>query len=102
MAKTKDALETPVVLTRADFDSDEEYREYLDIEAAVDPVEPLSEERRAWWRQVAHNTMNPKKKRISILVSENVLTKLRARAMEEGIPYQTLINSILHKHVDRR
>lgn len=38
-----------------------------------------------------------KDKRITIRISNNVLTGLQKRALEEGIPYQTLINSILHK-----
>jgi predicted DNA binding CopG/RHH family protein len=33
-------------------------------------------------------------------VSKYNLTKLKARAMREGMPYQTLINSILHKAVN--
>ncbi|MGF7004856.1 hypothetical protein J2X50_000487 [Aminobacter sp. BE322] len=28
------------------------------------------------------------------------LARLKARAAEEGMPYQTLINSILHKYVE--
>jgi predicted DNA binding CopG/RHH family protein len=27
------------------------------------------------------------------------LARLKSRAMQEGIPYQTLINSIIHKYV---
>lgn len=38
-----------------------------------------------------------KDKRITIRISNNVLTGLQKRALEEGIPYQTLISSILHK-----
>lgn len=38
-----------------------------------------------------------KDKRITIRISNNVLTGLQKRALEEGLPYQTLINSILHK-----
>ncbi len=38
-----------------------------------------------------------KTKNISIRLSERDLYRLRAKAIEEGIPYQTLAASILHK-----
>jgi predicted DNA binding CopG/RHH family protein len=57
------------------------------------------EERRAYWEQVARNTLDGKRRRISISVNERDLMKLKTRAAEEGMPYQTLINSILHKYV---
>ena len=57
------------------------------------------DERRKYWEQVARNTLDGKRRRISISVPERDLTKLNTRAAEEGMPYQTLINSILHKYV---
>ena len=57
------------------------------------------EERRKYWEQVARNTLDGKRRRISISVPERDLMKLKTRAAEEGMPYQTLINSILHKYV---
>lgn len=41
-----------------------------------------------------------RRQRISISIPERDLTRLKARAAEEGMPYQTLINSILHKYVE--
>ena len=38
-----------------------------------------------------------KNKTISIRISENDLMKLKAVALQEGLPYQTLISSSLHK-----
>lgn len=38
-----------------------------------------------------------KTRNINIRLSEKDLYKLKAKAMEEGIPYQTLASSILHK-----
>lgn len=43
-----------------------------------------------------------KDKRLSIRLSALDLNGLRRRALEEGIPYQTLIASILHKFVSGR
>lgn len=48
----------------------------------------------------AKNTLN-KTRNINIRVSERDLYKLKAKAIEEGIPYQTLSSSILHKAVSR-
>lgn len=41
-----------------------------------------------------------KDKRINIRLSSKDLRALQARAMKEGVPYQTLVSSILHKFVD--
>ncbi len=57
------------------------------------------EERRDYWKKLAENTLAARRKRISISVPELDLMKLKSRAAEEGMPYQTLINSILHKYV---
>ncbi len=38
--------------------------------------------------------------RINIRISSKDLRALQARALQEGIPYQTLVSSVLHKYVD--
>ena len=43
-----------------------------------------------------------KDQRINIRISQKDLESLQARALEEGIPYQTLISSVLHKFVSGR
>jgi len=43
-----------------------------------------------------------KDKRINIRISERDLVKLQQRALEEGIPYQTLVSSVLHKYLTGR
>ncbi len=40
-----------------------------------------------------------KDKRINIRISSRDLELLQRRALEEGIPYQTLVSSVLHKYV---
>ena len=47
-------------------------------------------------QEIARNTLN-KTKNINIRLSERDLHKLKVKAIEEGIPYQTLASSILHK-----
>lgn len=49
------------------------------------------------FKAVARNTMK-KDRKINIRISENDLSALQRKAAREGIPYQTLIGSILHKY----
>jgi predicted DNA binding CopG/RHH family protein len=43
-----------------------------------------------------------KTRNINIRLSESVLEQLKRRSLEEGVPYQTLISSVLHKFVTDR
>lgn len=43
-----------------------------------------------------------KNKRVNIRISARDLEGLQARAAEEGVPYQTLMASVLHKYVSGR
>ncbi len=52
-------------------------------------------------RQAARAT-GAKAERVNIRVSTPLLARLRVRASEEGLPYQTLISSVLHKYVTGR
>lgn len=49
--------------------------------------------------QAAKNTLK-KTKNINIRLTEKDVQKLKAKAAEEGIPYQTLAASILHKYTN--
>jgi predicted DNA binding CopG/RHH family protein len=55
-------------------------------------------EQAAQYRAYARATFR-KDKRVNIRISERDLIDLQKRAIREGIPYQTLIASILHKYV---
>lgn len=46
--------------------------------------------------EAAKNTLN-KTRNINIRLSERDLYKLKAKAAREGLPYQTLASSILHR-----
>jgi predicted DNA binding CopG/RHH family protein len=50
-------------------------------------------------RRVAEASFR-KDARINIRLSSRDLRALQARALKEGIPYQTLVSSVLHKFVD--
>ena len=43
-----------------------------------------------------------KDKRVNIRISSMVLDELQTRAVEDGMPYQTLISSILHRFITGR
>lgn len=45
---------------------------------------------------IARNTLN-KTRNINLRLSERDLQKLKVKAAEKGIPYQTLASSILHQ-----
>ncbi len=49
-------------------------------------------------RGYARKTLK-KDKRVNIRISSMVLEELQTRAVEDGMPYQTLISSILHRFV---
>lgn len=50
--------------------------------------------------EAAKNTLK-KNKNINLRISEKDLLKLKAKAIEEGLPYQTLASSILHKYTSQ-
>ena len=49
--------------------------------------------------KTAVTTKYTKRKAINIKVLESDLERLKAKALEEGMPYQTLLNSVLHKYL---
>jgi predicted DNA binding CopG/RHH family protein len=62
---------------------------------------PGLEEQKKRMADVAKNTYL-KNRRINIRISEKILLDLKAKSLEEGVPYQTLISSILHKYTTGR
>ena len=84
-----------------------------------DPFEPLDEQERDLvdsierdeWQEAAHADQLRKKaeayadatirkdRRMNIRISERDLRNLKRRALEEGIPYQTMVSMVLHKYI---
>ncbi|MCK5520250.1 MAG: antitoxin [Candidatus Marinimicrobia bacterium] len=60
---------------------------------------PNVKEEMAKYREYAKHSL-VKNKRINIRISERDLLHLQREAVSEGLPYQTLISSILHKFVN--
>lgn len=47
----------------------------------------------------AVDAKHTKRKAINLKVLENDIEKFKSKALEEGMGYQTLINSVLHKYI---
>jgi predicted DNA binding CopG/RHH family protein len=52
-------------------------------------------------QQVARNTFN-KTKRVNLRVTDRDFELAHLKAREEGIPYQTLLSSVIHKYLSGR
>lgn len=63
-------------------------------------VRGLKGERRRYGRYAAATFR--KDRRVNIRISTKDLEMIQKRALEEGLPYQTLISSLLHKYVAGR
>lgn len=51
------------------------------------------------FQEAAQATLR-KDKRVNIRMTERDLVHFQKKAMEEGLPYQTLISSVLHKYIN--
>jgi len=60
-------------------------------------VSDLSKKEKQKYEAVARYSLN-KQMRINIRMTERDLKKIRAKAIEEGIPYQSLITMLIHKY----
>ena len=78
---------------------DEEEREILQAWEAgtLKPVADMAEQAKA--RRAAAAATFKKDQRLNIRISSRDLKSLQARALEEGVPYQTFAASLLHKFV---
>ncbi len=61
-------------------------------------IENFNSEKKKY-QEYAANTLR-KDKRVNIRMNEHDLTTIQRKALEEGIPYQTLISSLLHKYIN--
>ena len=62
------------------------------------PVENINREKEKVMA-AARNTLK-KDKRINLRLTQKDYQQIQIRAIEEGIPYQTLISSIVHKYLN--
>jgi predicted DNA binding CopG/RHH family protein len=60
-------------------------------------VSDLTKKEKKQYEEYARYSLN-KQKRINIRMTERDLKKIQAKAIEEGIPYQSLISMLIHKY----
>lgn len=77
---------------------DSEEQELLEAYESGDFESGLDDDRRGHVANAAEETFR-KDKRINIRISSRDLEALQRRALEEGLPYQSLVSSVLHKYV---
>lgn len=78
---------------------EKELMEIIESDDYVPPPNELTPEKVKMFQAIARATISQERAKISIRLPKSVLARLKARAMREGMPYQTLIGSILHKAV---
>ncbi len=91
---------TPTIGSFIDSDEEELYN-IIERDDYVPGPSLLTPERLLEWQVAARATINEERTKISIRLPKTDLLRLKAKAMREGMPYQTLIGSILHKAVSR-
>lgn len=74
--------------------------EEQEMEASTnwDSVRLVTPDEKKQWAEMARNTM-AKNKTITVRLSERTLLRLKAAAAREGLPYQTLVASLIHKNI---
>ncbi|MDO8957444.1 MAG: antitoxin [Deltaproteobacteria bacterium] len=60
-------------------------------------ISDLTKKEKKKYEEYARYSLS-KRKRINIRMSERDLKKIQAKAIEEGIPYQSLISMLIHKY----
>jgi len=83
-------------MNKVKLDKDE--KKLLEAYEAGEFQSKLTPARRKKIQEAATHTFK-KDKRINIRISSRDLDAIQKRALVEGIPYQTLVSSILHKYV---
>ncbi len=84
------------------YELDEEEREILEAfrRGELQRI-PDADKEIALAKLRARNTLK-KSKRVTLRVTEHDFGMAHTRAMEEGIPYQTLLSSVIHKYLSGR
>ncbi|MBI5603360.1 MAG: antitoxin [Deltaproteobacteria bacterium] len=60
-------------------------------------ISDLTKKEKKQYEEYARNSLT-KQKRINIRMTERDLKKIQAKAIEEGVPYQSLISMLIHKY----
>jgi predicted DNA binding CopG/RHH family protein len=76
---------------------DKEEMELAKSLEAEEWVSDLTRKEKKQYEEFARNSLT-KQKRINIRMTERDLKKVQAKAIEEGLPYQSLISMLIHKY----
>jgi predicted DNA binding CopG/RHH family protein len=75
----------------------EEQEILQDYEKGVSVSVPNLSEEIAYFKKVAKQS-SQRTKSINLRLSERDLHRIKTKALQEGVPYQTLIASLIHKY----
>jgi len=70
----------------------------MNIEKRSGQYVPITEKKKNVIENIIENSRS-KSKNINIRISDTDLNKIKEKSLKEGLPYQTLITSIIHKYV---
>lgn len=79
--------------------NEEEIVKYVEDGSFKPFPEKKQKELKKVFKEAAGNT-TAKNKTMNIRVSETDLSKIKAKAIEAGIPYQTIVGSLIHQYVE--
>lgn len=82
------------------FDLNKEEQQIIKDFDEKELVSIATAKEKANYQRYAAETLN-KTKNINIRLSEKDLQKLKVKAIETGIPYQTLVSSVLHRFASK-
>jgi len=88
--------------THTGFDApflDEEERMIVEALDEFEP-DPHLNERKTEWQQALWNTV--RRKPVTLRLQEQDIRRIKSMAYRKGIPYQTLISSIVHEYAIER
>jgi hypothetical protein len=82
------------------FLDDEEAKFVRSFEESPAPAAGgLTPQQRSEIEAMARATMSDERAKISLRIGKRDLVLLKSRALQEGVPYQTLINALIHRYV---
>ena len=76
---------------------DEEEKDLIESLEKDEWVSVISKSKKEQYEKYAKNTLC-KRKRINIRLTERDFEKIKVKAAEEGLPYQSLISMLIHKY----
>lgn len=86
------------------YDSDyidrEEKELYEELHSLdVDALERPSQQRQTELRETAREHLRKHATKMNIRIDTEELERIKGQAAKEGLPYQTLVKSVLHKYI---